>query len=424
MDAYRVGVEAGGRSTIGEMAWETLWQQAPSPTVLLDLQGRAVEVNPAMCGLLGYDREELLRLRPGEVTYSGDPVLDKKAIDRLVAEGPDSFVDEKRLVRSDGGVVWVLINSSLVRRPDGSPQLVISQCHDITARRESEKLWRQTLLNAPIGMALLDLHSHLLEVNDRLCELLGRRRDELLGQRGLDLIYPGYRKPVEAMYADFRAGRAETGRQEACVRHRDGHPFWMLARLSVMRGADDRPAYVVGQYEALGVEARVSEARLVELTRMALHDPLTGLANRALLIERFQQELAELGGGSGVLAVFLIDLDGLKEINDHYGHEAGDQLLQAAARELLCSVRPADTVARVGGDEFVVLAHLGDEARAEVMHARLVHRLNTETTAAGHPVRLGASVGMTTTHDASTTSRALLDSADRDMYARKHARPT
>ncbi|WP_460960045.1 PAS domain S-box protein [Parasphingorhabdus pacifica] len=416
-------MEAEGRSTIGNMAWETLWQQTPSPTELVDLQGRIIEVNPAMCRLLGYGREELLGLRAADVTHPDEPVLDRKAIEYLLAEGRESLTAEKRLVRSDGGVIWVLIDSSLVRQPDGSPQLVISQCHDITARRESERLWRQTLVNAPIGMALLDLQTHFIEVNDRLCELVGYRRDELLGQRGLDLDYTGYWKPVEALYADFRAGRAESGSVEVCVRHRDGHPFWILANLSVIRGADDRPAYVVGQYEAFGVGGQVGENRLAELTRMALHDPLTGLANRALLLDRFEQELAELPDRGDVLAVFLIDLDGFKEVNDHYGHAAGDELLQAAARELLGSVRTADTAARVGGDEFVVLANVADESQAEALRTRIVQRLNTETTAPGHPVKLGASVGLATTRDASSAPRELMDSADRDMYARKHPRP-
>lgn len=412
-------MEREGRTSISGVAWETLWEQASGPMVLLDLQGRVEQANPALCRILGYAEEELIGLASGDVTYPEDPVIDREVIEQKVRDGTRSFAQEKRLVRSDGSVVWALIDHTIINRPDGTPQLIIAQLSDITARVEAEDLWRQTLINAPIGMALLDLHTHLIEVNDRFCELIGYRREELVGSRGLELVYTGYQKPVEDLFAGFRAGRTRTSSTEICVRHRDGQPFWIKARFSALLGADDQPIHVVGQYEPLGVDSRVSEERLVELTRMALHDPLTGLANRALLLDRFQQELAGLSDRPGALAVLLIDLDGLKTINDRHGHEAGDRFLQAAARELQDSVRSADTVARVGGDEFVVLANVTDEFQAEGLRSRIDQRLNADSRAMGKNIRLGASVGMTVASDSTASTQELLARADRDMYARK-----
>lgn len=413
-------MRVGARSTRGTALWEALWNQVSGPIALLDLQGRHVDVNPAMCRLLGYDREVLLELLPADVTHMDDYVLTETAVESMLLEEIESFSAEKRLLRCDGSVILVLVNSSLIRAQDGSPELIVSQFHDITARYESELLWRQTLINAPIGIALTNLEGRCTEANVRLCELVGYRREELVGQRCTDLIYNGDKEPVEALYAEFRNGCNDSASLEICLRHRDGHPFWILARLGLIRGLDDRPAYVVGQYEPLGDDAQVEEGRLAELTRMALHDPLTGVANRALLMDRYQQELAKFPEQEGVLAVFLIDLDGFKEINDRYGHVVGDEILQAAARELQGAVRTADTVARVGGDEFVVLASVADEAQAEELRARVDRSLNTEPTAPDLRIRSGASVGMAITRSASTPYRALLDSADRDMYARKH----
>lgn len=397
--------------------WETLWKQLAGPIAMIDLYGRHVDVNPAMCRLLGYDRERLLELLPAEVTHPDDYALAKETIQDLEAGRIDSFSAEKRLLRSDGSVILVLVTSSLLRASDGTPHLIVSQLHDITDRYGAELLWRRTLGDAPIGMALMDLDGRCTEVNARLCELVGYRRDELLGQRGSDLVYDGDKAQVDSLYAQFKEGRTDSASLELCLRHRDGHPFWTLARIGVVQGLDDRPAYVVSQYEALGDDSQVDEGRLAELTRMALHDPLTGLANRSLLLDRFQQELTKLPEQGGVLAVLMIDLDGFKPINDRYGHDTGDRVLQSAAQEVSSAVRSSDTVARIGGDEFVVLAGLADRAQAEELRTRVAKQLNAE--APDRRVRLGASVGLTTTRDPSTTSHSLLASADRDMYARK-----
>ncbi|NYH79261.1 diguanylate cyclase (GGDEF)-like protein/PAS domain S-box-containing protein [Actinopolyspora biskrensis] len=402
--------------------WETLWKQLAGPIALIDLHGRHVDVNPAMCRLLGYERERLLELLPAEVTHPDDYALAKETIQNLEAGRIDSFSAEKRLLRSDGNVVLVLVTSSLLRTSDDTPHLIVSQFHDITDRYGAELLWRRTLGDAPIGMALMDLEGRCTEVNARLCELVGYPRDELLGQRGSDLVYNGDKAQMDSLYAQFREGRTESASLELCLRHRDGHPFWTLTRIGVVQGLDDRPAYVVSQYEALGDDAQVDEGRLAELTRMALHDPLTGLANRSLLLDRFQQELTKLPEQGGVLAVLMIDLDGFKPINDRYGHDTGDRVLQAAAHEVSSAVRSSDTVARIGGDEFVVLAALADHAQAEELRTRIAQQLNAAAPASCRRVKLGASVGLTTTCDPSTTSHALLASADRDMYARKPAR--
>lgn len=411
-------VEREGRSALGGVTWEALWEQLSGPIAVGDMQGRTVDVNPALCRMLGYDRETLRALPPAEVTHPDEPVLDAGAIEAMVADGTEHFSTEKRLVRSDGTTIWVLIKSSLVRSPQGTPQLVASQFHDVTARHEVEELWHRTLIHAPIGMVLFDLNGYCVEVNDRLCALVGYPREELLGRRCTDMLYTDDTAAVEALYTDLRDGRVDSGQLELCVRHRDGHPFWMFARLSAVRDPDDRPIHLVGQYDALGSN-EVSEARLAELTRMALHDPLTDLANRALLFERFDQALSMLAGRAGMLAVLMVDVDGLKQINDRHGHQTGDRVLQATAGELLDSVRSGDTVARYGGDEFVVLAHVSHVAQGEAVRDRIMHRLRTEF---AEQVQISASVGLVTTDDPSSSLRTLLDSADRHMYTDKPRR--
>ncbi|WP_228717245.1 GGDEF domain-containing protein [Allosaccharopolyspora coralli] len=294
------------------------------------------------------------------------------------------------------------------------------QFHDISRYRELQLLWRQTVSNAPIGMALLDLDGHWTEVNEKLCELVGYDRQELIGSSGAMLIDDlDDRNAHGAAFAALCESRETSATLEVRFRHQDGAPFWLLIRLSMVPGADDRPVYLVGQYEPLGSGVRLSEERFERLTRMALHDPLTGLANRTLLSDRVEQELAELGERGGVLAVLMIDLDRFKPVNDRHGHVVGDQLLTAVAQELISAVRATDTVARLGGDEFVVAAWVPDFAEAEALRDRVVRRLDGSTVVSGLSLTMTASVGLATTQNPKTPSHFLLDRADQQMYVVK-----
>lgn len=117
------------------------------------------------------------------------------------------------------------------------------------------------------------------------------------------------------------------------------------------------------------------------------------------------------------MAVLVIDLNKFKPVNDQYGHSVGDQLLTAASQELLSAIRSSDTVARIGGDEFVVLTRVHGSAEAEALRAQVTQRLNTTVTVAcGLHFEMSASVGLATTRNSTTSPQVLLHKADRDMY--------
>ncbi|MDA3624107.1 PAS domain S-box protein [Saccharopolyspora sp. WRP15-2] len=397
------------------MAWQMILHQAAAPVSVLDLEGRIVYSNPAVCDLVGYDLADLLGRPAREFVHADDPAVDRTFVQDMITNGLDKLSAEVRAVRSDGEVVWVLVSYALIKDSEGNPRFVLVQFQDITERRAAELRWRQTFANAPIGMALLDLTGRWLEVNDRLCEMVGYAREEMLTMRFTDLTYPDDESGM-SLLADQVAGRRDTASIEKRYRHKDGHPIWILIRTTVVAGPDDQPAYLVGQYEAIGDR----ETRDLHLAHLALHDPLTGLANRVLLMDRLDQELAALPQHGGVLTVLLADLDNLKPINDSYGHAVGDQLLITAADELLNAVRPGDTVARLGGDEFVVLTRMPNLHDAKAFRNNVAQRLDTTIVLAGHETKLSASVGLATTQTAAAASD-LLHSADIDMYTYKIA---
>lgn len=404
---------------LNSVALEKLWEQGAGPVAVYDLKGHFLDVNPAMCQLLGYSRRDLLSMSKEDITHPADPPVDLGVV-KLVGERMDSYSAERPLLHADGRVLWVLIYSTLIKGPDGLPLLVAAQFHDVTAQHLSEIVWRQTMINAPIGIALVDLEGSFTDVNDRLCEQVGYSREDLAGRCHADLVYHDDQNGVRLMQDQLLDDRINSCKLTIRLRHRDGHSFWTMANIGMVRQPDTRPVCMVIQYESVGDYAQVGEDRLTELARMALYDPLTGLANRALLVDRYEQHLTELAARGGLLVALLIDLDKFKEINDRHGHLIGDHLLQAAAQALRHAVRTGDTVARLGGDEFIVLAHTNDHTQAQRLHARVTQQLNTETGAPDQPTTLSASVGMATTQDPSTTRHDLLARADRDMYTRKH----
>ena len=174
----------------------------------------------------------------------------------------------------------------------------------------------------------------------------------------------------------------------------------------------------------LGIDVTEQRQREEELAHQASHDALTGLPNRALLTEQLRVAAAVARRTGAPLAVLTLDLDGFKEVNDEFGHSAGDRVLQHVAARLKAAVRPADTVARLGGDEFVVVIHPPETARTAVAVA---HRIREQLAGPSYvvgdrSVDLSASIGLTVVQPSDISDPAtLLAEADRGMYRAKRA---
>ena len=191
---------------------------------------------------------------------------------------------------------------------------------------------------------------------------------------------------------------------------------WFELRADATRHGGKRAGLVV-----VALDIRGHKAREAALAFDALHDPLTGLHNRIALLERTEQALARLDRSPSILAVAFIDLDRFKEVNDRHGHGVGDRVLIAAGRRLAEAVRPADTLARIGGDEFVVLCE-GLDAKKEVFGVaqRLVTAVSRPISVSPSiTVRLGATVGVAFAHGRRDLPSDLIDRADLAMYRAK-----
>lgn len=221
-----------------------------------------------------------------------------------------------------------------------------------------------------------------------------------------------------AVTAKLLAEAVATGRSgptDFRVRHADGS--WRVLEVHL----DDLSAVeVVGGILWSGRDVTERRRLETELERAAFEDSLTGLANRALFRDRLQHAVERGRRQDQPIAVLLADLDGFKTINDSLGHDAGDEALVEVAARLLTSVRPSDTVARIGGDEFTILLEdvTGPEAAGEVAR-RLQQVMREPLSVAGREIRLGISVGIAQSGADGTTARDLLRNADMAMYSAK-----
>ncbi len=278
------------------------------------------------------------------------------------------------------------------------------------ALRASEVRFRSLVQRASDLTVVTDRHGVVTYISPAAEALLGVPPDDLLDEPLLTHVEQGQRAAVADAVAFLAEQPGLVHTIELHLRTADGRVRLVEA---VCQNLLDDPD--VGGLVWNGRDVTERRTLEEELTRQAMHDPLTGLPNRALLLRRLGQLLGESKRGVSVL---LIDLDGFKNVNDTLGHPAGDELLRAAAQRLLDCVRDGDTAARLGGDEFAVVVAAGRRNRAAVVGARIVEVLRSPFTVLGVEVRVSASIGMA---HGSDSADDLLRDADIAMYVAKNS---
>ena len=281
---------------------------------------------------------------------------------------------------------------------------------------ESESRFRLLFDRAPIGIARLARSGRIIETNSALQEMLGRAPDELAGMNAADLVQPAPKATGDGFLKGLESAQ-EHLQQERLLVKKDGSPFWADVTVSVVRGAGGEFQYIVAMFEDVTDRKRQAEA----LEHRALHDSLTDLPNRTLLFDRLRQAVLAAKREDQTMALLIMDLDGFKEINDTYGHQAGDVVLKQLAKRLRSRVRDSDTVARMGGDEFAFVLAGDDQAGAAEAAARLMGALQTPFTVKGKRLEVGASIGVAVFPQDGVHPDTLLREADEAMYRAKRA---
>jgi diguanylate cyclase (GGDEF)-like protein/PAS domain S-box-containing protein len=297
---------------------------------------------------------------------------------------------------------------------------------EVEERRQAEELvsiseerFRNAFAHAPIGMALVSLepmpHGTFVQVNGELCRMLGYTEAQLVSRQVESVIHPRDAFTVEVRASQLCSGAISSYQVEARYLHADGHEVWVAVSSSLVHDREGEPGWVINQFQDITERKKISE----RLTHMALHDPLTGLANRALFDANLEQALARAKRSGTPPAAMLLDLDGFKRINDSLGHLAGDELLRDVGERLRSSMRPSDTVARLGGDEFIVLCEdLSTPEDVESVAGRLNDVLRAPFELRGRRAVVTSSIGVAQAR-LGDTSESLISRTDQAMYEAK-----
>jgi len=281
------------------------------------------------------------------------------------------------------------------------------------ARWDSEARFQAVFADAGIGIGIGGLDGRIMEVNQALCEMLGYTFEELRGLTASDFMHPSDDPAVWSRLAGLVSGEYDHFRTQKAYYRRDGEEIWTDLIVSLIRAQDGSPRFAVGMVEDITERHRL----LTQLGHQATHDPLTELPNRTVFFERLIAALADPRPDARV-GVCYLDLDGFKMVNDTLGHDAGDQLLCAVAARLHERLAgPGRLVARMGGDEFVVLVESSPgphELAGVAREALAVVREPVQVD--GHLLTVSASIGVVDRPVRGTTAAELMKAADTTLY--------
>jgi len=335
---------------------------------------------------------------------------------RVLLTAPEAVVTAPADATSE--VLWWLLGGTVAFTLFGGLLLFwiwLGRRRSRIAQAELEQRFRLTVENAPIGIALVTLDGRILHSNVQLQRMLGYSSEELEHLRFRDFTHPDDVEADQVLVEQLVAGQIANFHMEKRFVRRDGSVVWAKLSVSLVRDSAGRPLHFVSQVE----DVTAVRAVQAELQRRALYDPLTGLANRNLLLDRLAQLLSRRDGGRGTVAVAFCDLDHFKRINDSLGHDAGDQLLREVSARMLRTVRSGDTVARMGGDEFVLLlTNVESEADATATLDRVKAAVEAPIHIDGQELVVSFSAGLAV-GDADQTAETLLRDADTALYAAK-----
>lgn len=351
-------------------------------------------------------------------------------VDVVIVSGEASFDNATKVFR-DGAI-------DFLNKPYKTPQL-ISTLENVTYKRqlkdhlkiaqhqleESEKRYRFIVSNSPDIIYMIDHQGNFVFINDRITELLGYIPEDLVGKHFSALVHQDDINAARHVFDERRTGdRASQNVEFKLKCNGPGEktkPFESrsivieLCSMGIYDSKNEGTPYL-GTY---GVARDISERKKAQemIHFQAYHDLLTKLPNRELFLDRLNLSISQAIRNKTKLAVFFLDIDGFKFINDTLGHVIGDQLLQHAAKRLQKTLRDTDTVSRIGGDEFnILLPELQSQTEAELVAQKILDNFSRPMTLENHQITISFSIGISLFPDDADNTDQLIKNADMAMY--------
>ena len=393
-----------------------LYDHAPVGYVTLNDRGLMLQANLTAATLLGVTRQAMLGMALSEFIHRDDQ--DAYYLLRRRLQKHAELSAELRLKRQDGSLIWVSLMATVAQAKPDAPLLRVVLV-DISARISAQEqlfLAASVFSQAREGIMITNTSGQIVNVNAAFTHITGYSYDEVLHQN--PRILDSGRQNASfyaAMWHDILLKGHWYG--EIWNRRKNGEVYAELQTITTVRDARGQPTH----YVALFSDITTFKAHQAQLEHIAHYDLLTNLPNRTLLADRLRQDMALAQRHSVLLAVAYIDLDSFKAVNDQHGHETGDRLLVALANRMKEAMREGDTLARIGGDEFVaVLTDLTDSSSCLPMLKRLLAAASQNFQIGDLQLQVSASLGVTFYPQTEAMEPdQLLRQADQAMYQAK-----
>lgn len=399
-----------------EANYRTIFDTANDAIFIFDAEtGDIIDVNQQMTKIFGYTRDEVLSLTLDDLSWSDS----KDSITDNIAEITSAHTPQIRewIVRSKiDKKFWVEANLKHVTINDRSCILAILR--DITERKESEARLRMQIsaINAATDQIMItDPEGNILFVNPAFEDETGYQFNEVVG-RNIVFVKIGYNHNdlMSGLIRALRSGSNWHG--EVVTRRKNNTMYAEDITITPVKNES-------GKIENfIAINRNVTEKKVYEqkLNHLAHHDPLTGLPNRLLFIDRLSQRLIQAHRRGQVLAVMFLDLDRFKYINDTRGHSEGDKLLKSVAKRLTSCLREADTVARMGGDEFtIIISDISRPEDASIVAQKILAALSKPFTLNGEEMFISVSIGISLYPSDGIDVETMVKNADTAMYRAK-----
>jgi len=382
--------------------------------LILDAAGRIEWVNLAFERYTGYSLAAILGKQPGEVLHGPDTDPDTvRRIHQHLFRG-EVFEEDLLNYKADETPYWVHTYCMPIGEDEGvDPGFVVVQTN-ISDRKNSERGLRiaaSVFDRSHEAIIITDHFNRIIDVNPAFSRITGYSRQEVLGLNP-SILSSGRHSGeyYQSMWTSIE--KTDHWRGEVWNRRKNGEEYVELLSISRVHLEEPGRFYHVAAFS--DITALKNHAK--ELDRAANYDDLTGLPNRQLLEERLRSARAHADRQKRVLSICYLDLDGFKALNDQLGHDIGDQALRATAERLARTLRSGDTIARIGGDEFVLLLQSDNP---EPVYSRILASVSEPLQIGGQTVNLTASLGITLYPDDDTDAEGLIRHADQAMYAAK-----